>query len=324
LPLTDRHLAILWHRLQLPLPVESFTGPVDLFHSPDFTLPPAWRARTLVTVHDLSFLRYPEGADPRLRAYLMDAVPRSVRRADHVLADSQNTRDDLVALLGVPPEKITVVYPGVEPRFRPLDDPGVLSAVRERYRLPERFILHVGTLEPRKNLVRLMEAYALLSEHGVATDEVSLVVAGGRGWLYEGIFQAVERLGLAGRVTFTGFVRDEDLPALYNLADLFVFPSVYEGFGLPPLEAMACGTPVVVSNTSSLPEVVGQAGLLVSPTDVGALAEAMARALRNGELRARLRARGLEQARRFTWQKVAEETLRAYRSLVPLRSPAFP
>ncbi len=316
LPLTDRHLAILWHRLRVPLPVEALVGRVDLFHSPDFTLPPAWCARTLVTVHDLSFLRYPQGADRGLRAYLTAAVPRSVRRADHVLADSQNTREDLIGLLGVPADKITVVYPGVEARFRPLDDPATLSAVRERYRLPERFILHVGTLEPRKNLERLVEAYALLPQRGISTHEVGLVLAGGRGWLYEGVFKVVERLGLGDLVVFTGFVRDEDLPALYNLADLLVFPSMYEGFGLPPLEAMACGTPVVASNTSALPEVVGEAGLLVSPTDVQALAEAMVSGLQDEGLRARLRARGLEQARRFTWAQAAQETLRVYRRVI--------
>jgi glycosyltransferase involved in cell wall biosynthesis len=306
-PLSDHALAVAWHRLRLPLFVELFTGRVDLFHSPDFTLPPVWRARTLVTVHDLSFLRLPECFPGGLRRYLEAAVPRAVRRADHVIADSHNTRCDLIELLGTPASRITVIHSGVESRFRPMTDAGddeTLAAVRRKYALPERFVLGVGTLQPRKNFARLVEAFGALNSH--------LVIVGGRGWLYEGVFEKVETLGLESRVHFLGFVDDSDLPALYNLADLFVFPSLYEGFGLPPLEAMACGVPVVCSKASSLPEVVGDAALTIDPLDVTGLAEAMRRAMEDETLRASLAARGPARAARFTWSKAAGELLKVY------------
>ena len=311
-PLSDRALAILWHRLRLPLWVELVTGSVDIFHSPDFVLPPVRRAKTLVTVHDLSFMRYPQCADANLRAYLNQVVPRSVHRADLVLADSQSTKDDLVELLGVESDRIEVVYPGVEKRFRPIEDQAHLEEVRKRYNLPPRFILGLGTLQPRKNFARLIEAFADLR---FAICDLHLVIAGGKGWLYEEIFATVERLGLEEKVIFPGFVADQDLPALYNLADLFVFPSLYEGFGLPPLEALACGTPVITSDASSLPEVVGEAGLIMEATDVEALAEAMKRVLEDDALRERMIAQGLEQARKFTWEKAAAKLLSLYEAL---------
>lgn len=314
IPLSHRYMTILWQRLRLPIPVETFTGRLDLFHSPDFTLPPSLCRHLLLTVHDLSYLRYPEGAFPNQRDFLMHAVPRSVARASHILADSANTRIDLIELMRVDPGRISVLYPGVEDCFRPVTDEKALAAVRARYHLPPRFILHVGTLEPRKNLPRLIEAYARLQNSRLEMGDWGLVLAGGKGWLYEGIFEIVARLGLKEKVHFPGFIDDADLPALYSLADLFVYPSIYEGFGLPPLEAMACGTPVVASETSSLPEVIGEAGLLVPPTNVEALAAAIARALTDSTLRAELRERGFAQARKFDWHSSAKRLLERYRS----------
>jgi glycosyltransferase involved in cell wall biosynthesis len=311
-PLSDRTLAILWHRLQLPLWVELATGPVDIFHSPDFVLPPVRRARTLLTVHDLSFMRYPQCADAHLRVYLNKVVPRSMHRAHLVLADSQHTKDDLVELLDVNADKIEVIYPGVEERFRPTKDQALLEKVRKRYNLPPRFILGLGTLQPRKNFTRLIRAYSLLITR---YPSLHLVIVGGKGWLYEEIYATVERLGLEEKVIFPGFVADGDLPALYSLADLFAFPSLYEGFGLPPLEAMACGTPVITSDASSLPEVVGEAGLMVEATDVEALAEAMKRTLENDALREGMIAKGVDQARKFTWKEAASRLLSLYETL---------
>ncbi|MCR4405362.1 MAG: glycosyltransferase family 4 protein [Anaerolineae bacterium] len=309
IPLSDRGLNIVWHRLRLPLPVELITGAVDVFHSPDFTLPPVWRARTVLTVHDLSFLRVPQCFTNALRRYLEQVVPRSVSRADHVIADSESTKRDLAELLGTPADKVTVIYSGVEPRFRPITDRARLEAVRRRYNLPERFILSVGTLQPRKNFGVLIEAFSRLK---VGTGSCKLVIVGGKGWLYEDIFARVEGLGLQGEVSFPSFVADEDLPAIYNLAEVFALPSLYEGFGLPPLEAMACGTPVVTSNTSSLPEVVGDAGLMVEPMDVDGLARAMARLLEDGDLRREMAQRGLARAREFTWERAARQLLAVY------------
>jgi glycosyltransferase involved in cell wall biosynthesis len=316
-PFSDHALAVAWHRLRLPLFVELLTGRVDLFHSPDFTLPPVWRARALVTVHDLSFLRVPECFPPGLLRYLEAAVPRAVRRADHVVADSHNTRRDLMELLDAPAGKISVVHSGVEARFRPMRGEGdreALDAVRRKYGLPERFILSVGTVQPRKNYARLVEAFGMLNSQ-FSIPNCDLVVAGGRGWLYERAYERVEALGLGGRVQFLGFVDDADLPALYNLARAFAFPSLYEGFGLPPLEAMACGVPVVCSHVSSLPEVVGDAALTVDPLDVEALAAALARLLEDESLRASLAARGLARAARFTWPRAAARLLEIYESV---------
>ena len=310
LPLSDRMMTIIWQRLRIPLWVELFTGSLDIFHSPDFVLPPVKAARTILTVHDLSFLRLPWSSAPRLRAYLSKAVPRSAKRADFILADSENTRQDVIELLGVPSDKVEVLYAGVDERFKPTEDYAGISA---KYRLPERFILSLGTLEPRKNYERLIEAFALLKEKMGPKDLTKLVIVGQKGWLYEGIFAAVEKWALQEEVLFPGYVADEDLPALYSAAALFVYPSLYEGFGLPPLEAMACGTPVVASNAPCLPEVLGDAALLVSPYDVEAIASAMEKALFDEELRLQLRERGLQRARLFTWEKSARKLLEIYK-----------
>jgi len=309
-PLSERILTILWHRLRLPIPVEWFTGPVDIFHSTDFVLPPVRQAKTILTVHDLTFMRLPHCAQAGLRAYLNNVVPRSIERANLVLADSQSTKNDLIELLGVSPDKIEVVYAGVERRFRPMEGEIALRRVKKRYGLNFSFILSLGTLEPRKNFTGLVEAYALMRDK-----ELKLVIAGGKGWLYDEIFARVKELGLEDKVFFPGFVADEDLPALYNLAELFVFPSLYEGFGLPPLEAMACGTPVVTSDRPSLPEVVGEAGFMVEATDNEALAKAMEQVLTDEDLRREMREKGLRQAAKFTWEAAAEKLLDVYKRL---------
>jgi glycosyltransferase involved in cell wall biosynthesis len=314
LPLSERAWTILWHRLRLPLPVDVLAGPLDVFHSPDYVLPPVRRARKVVTIHDLSFLRYPEAAEPSLRRYLSAAVPRCAGEADVILADSENTRRDVVELLGLPSEKVYVIYPGVDQRFSAIQERESLEAVKERYGLSYPFILSVGTLEPRKNLIVLLEAYAMLKERRDLPHR--LVIAGGKGWLYEGIFQRVQELSLGAGVVFLEFVPDDLLPSLYTLADLLAFPSLYEGFGLPPLEAMACGTPVVTSESSSLPEVVGEAGLMVPADDPGALAEAMGRVLDDAKLSEDLVARGLARAAQFSWEAAGKKLLAVYESRI--------
>lgn len=311
--LTDEWFARLWHRARLPLRIERWAGPLDLLHAPDFTLPPVRRGtRTLLTVHDLSFIRAPRTATPSLRAYLEHVVPRSVARADHVLADSEATRQDVIELYGAPPEKISVLYSGVDARFAPVTDPAEQQRVRDRYGIgPGPYVLSVGTVQPRKNYARLAEAL-----HRLGRPDLRLVIAGGKGWLDDALYQRIDALGLADQVIFTGFADDTDLPALYSAAEVFAFPSLYEGFGLPPLEAMACGTPVVAANTSSLPEVIGEAGLLIPPTDVDALAGALARLLDDPALRADLIARGRQQAQRFTWAHAARQLLDRYTLLL--------
>ncbi len=313
LPFEDVWLARIWHRARLPLPVDWLTGPIDLFHSPDFTLPPARRGtRTILTVHDLSFVRDPGSAMPVLRDYLNQVVPRSVARADLVLADSQATRADLIELYGAAPAKIEVLYSGVKDTFQRVRDPAQLTAVRAKYGIGGApFVLAVGTLQPRKNYVRLIQAFAALPN-----PDLRLVIAGGRGWLFDAIFAEVERLGLGGRIIFPGFAADDDLPALYSAASVLAYPSTYEGFGLPILEAFACETPVVTSTASCLPEVAGDAALLVPPTDVDALGAALKRVLEDTALRWQMVAAGLERVKQFSWQKSARQLLNCYQRLM--------
>ena len=249
LPVNDIWLARIWQRMRLPVPVELITGGIDIYHSPDFTLPPTLQGvPTLLTVHDLSFLRDPESASPGLRGYLEVAVKRSVRIATHVLADSESTKDDLVELYLTPADKITVLYPGVSSDFRPIMDPAEIKQVRKRYKLgKEPFVLSVGTLQPRKNHLTLIKAFEL----ALGDSEYNLVLAGGDGWSYDAVYELVESRGLQKRVLFPGFIDDANLAALYSSADIMAFPSLYEGFGLPVLEAMACGVPVFASSVSS-------------------------------------------------------------------------
>jgi glycosyltransferase involved in cell wall biosynthesis len=309
LPFHDKWLMRGWQRLRLPIPVELIVGKVDLFHSPDFTLPPTLPdVPTLLTVHDLSFIRDPDSAWPSLRDFLNKAVPRSVKRATHVLADSAATKADLIELFSTPAEKITVLYSGVNARFVPVRDQAEIDWVCAKYQLPRPFILSVGTLQPRKNYGRLIEALAL-----IASDMPQhLVITGGKGWMYETIFEQVKRSGLEGRVHFPGFVDDADLPALYSAADLFAYVSLYEGFGLPLLEAMACGTPVIGSNTSSLPEVIDDVGIQVDPRETGDIARALQQMLDQPELRVRSIGAGLVRTKLFTWEKAAQELLAIY------------
>ncbi len=310
LPFSERQAVILWQRLRVPLPADWLLGPADLFHSPDFVLPALHRTPGIVTVHDLSFLVYPQYAVPGLEYYLRGAVPRAVRRARLVLADSENTRRDLIRFWDTPPEKVHVLYPGLAPHFRRVEDPDVLARVRHRYRLPPRFILSVSRLEPRKNFPGLIAAFERLKARTGLPHH--LVIAGGKGWLYEPIFDAAARSPYREAIHFPGFVADEDLPALYTLAEAFAYPSFYEGFGFPPLEAMACGTPVVCADNSSLPEVVGNAGLLLPAEDTDAWADALAQVLTDADLRERLIAAGYQQAARFTWESTARRLVRLY------------
>lgn len=316
IPLSDRWLHILWQRLRLPVPVQTVTGPLDLFHSPDFVLPPVGHTPAILTVHDLSFMRVPQCYLSGFRSYLEQAVSRAVRRAAWILADSESTRRDLIELLDAEPERVTVLYPGVEARFRPIRETEALNRVRTRYALPDQFILGLGTLQPRKNFVGLIEAFAQLLAHSHGgTNSLQLVIGGGKGWLAQDVPAAIDRLGLNGRVRLVGFVQDGDLPALYSLASVFAFPALYEGFGLPVLEAMACGTPVVAADNSSLPEVVGDAGLLVPTNDPAALAAALSGLLSESSLRDHLVAAGLTQAWRFAWDRGALQLLDTYRAL---------
>jgi glycosyltransferase involved in cell wall biosynthesis len=309
-PLPERWLTIAWHRFYLPMPVEWFAGQLDLFHSPNFILPPTQGAKTLLTVHDLSFIRHPQGAVASLRNWLNQVVPRSLARADHILADSESTKKDLTEIFNINPEDITVVGAGVEERFQPVTAAASLAAVQQRYHLPpsEKFVLGLGTLEPRKNFTGLIAAFS----QSPVRETHHLVIAGGKGWLYDDIFTAARTSPATDRIHLIGFVADADLPALYSLADIFAYPSHYEGFGIPVIEAMACGVPVVCANNSCLPEVAGQSAVQVMATDTVALAEALNRLATDSMLREQAIREGFRQASKFNWHAAAERLLNVY------------
>jgi glycosyltransferase involved in cell wall biosynthesis len=299
---------------------EVFPG-VTLFHATEHLLPIIPGARPVFTLHDTAYLLYPQYHLLQNWIYLSLMMPRFLAQSERVICVSENTRRDALRFYPqIAPEKLTVIPEGVDSRFQPATDPALLEAIRRKYNLPARFILCVGTLEPRKNLQTLLDAYNVLRR---SVRDVGLVIAGGKGWLYRSFLERLKALGLEREVTLTGFVPDDDLPALLSCAEVFAYPSVFEGFGLPPLEAMACGVPVVVSNASSLPEVVGEAGLLLPPTDVLAWVHALGSLLANPALRAELHERGLRRATAFTWQRAAEQTLTVYRGLGVNPKPAI-
>jgi glycosyltransferase involved in cell wall biosynthesis len=300
-------MRILWE--QLAQPVVLHQGEVDLLHALAFTGPLVTPCPFVVTIYDLSFYHYPEAFRPWNRWYLSLFTALSARRARRVIAISENTKRDVVKMLGVSPGRVDVAYCGVDKDFRPLAAAEVAQFRRERA-LPDRFILFLGTLEPRKNVQKLVQTYG--QWRVTEPDLPKLVVAGGKGWYYDQIFAEVERLGLTGEVIFPGYVVQQELPLWYNAADLFVYPSRYEGFGLPVLEAMACGTPVVTTHVASLPEVAGDAALLVPPDDESQLLEAMRRALSNASLRQEMVTKGLAHAADFTWTRTALQTLDTY------------
>lgn len=286
---------------------------LDLLHSPDFIPLFHRHFRSVITVHDLAFLLYPHLLT-RESAHYYGQIDQAVRSADRIIAVSETTKKDVTRLLGAPEERVTVIPEAINPIYRLLDDTDHVESIRQRYRLPEQYAIFVGTIEPRKNLTSLMRAIRLLKDQHHT--ELVLAVVGQWGWLYDDVLRAHEELKLQELVRFLGRVPDDDLVALYNGASVLAYPSHYEGFGLPPLEAMACGTPVVVSDTSALPEVVGDAGLLVTPDDDEELSVALLRILSDPELRDALIRRGLQRVAGFTVAGMAEKTLALYRSVL--------
>jgi glycosyltransferase involved in cell wall biosynthesis len=299
-------------RIPLTLSAELRRRPVDLLHV-QYTAPPLAPCPVVSTVHDLSFEHIPETFKRRSRVQLRLTVRATARRAAHVIAPSEFTRRDLVETYGLDPARVTAIPLAASPRFRPVADAAELGRVRRRYGIGGEYVLAVGSIQPRKNLARLVRAYSALRRARGRSNLPQLVLVGKKGWLYDDTLDAIEQEGLAGSVVLTGYVSEGDLPALYAGALCFAYPSYFEGFGLPPLEAMSCGAPVLTGNLTSLPEVVGDAGLTVDPFDTGAIAGALARLIDDDALRADLRGRGLSRARRFDWRETARMTLEVYR-----------
>ncbi|MEM7134659.1 MAG: glycosyltransferase family 1 protein [Chloroflexota bacterium] len=320
-PISERNMVRLWHRLNSPLPhVEWFTGgKLDLFHATDFVMAPNRARCKVLTVHDLAFLFYPEAAMPSLHRYLNVVVPRSIQRADHILADSYHTAHDLHTQWQVPKTSISVVQGAVDhERFAPVPadaDKQNQLRIRQRYGIGEKpFILGLSRLEPRKNFARLIEAFHM------AVNQESLphrlVIGGSKGWLYDAIFAKVQELGLEERVYFPGFIDDQDLPILYRAADFFAFPSLYEGFGLPIVEALACGTPVLAGNNSCLPEAGGEGAIYVDAEDVESIADGIVQLAMDKTLREQLKVAGLRHVTQFSWANSAEQLLSAYKKVL--------
>lgn len=304
-PTEQRVVRIVWEQLIWPWLARRHE--LDLLHAMAFVTPLATAVPTITTVYDLSFIHYPDRFPAPQRHYLAGQTRRSCRDARRVITISESSRQDVHHQFNVPLSHIDVVTPGVDEKYRPLP-PATVAAFRRRRNLPERFILHVGTLQPRKNLSALIEAAAAIDEPGAP-----LILVGGKGWFFETIFARVEALGMSDRVHFVGYAPDAELPLWYNAASVLAFPSLYEGFGLPVVEAMACGTPVVAADVSSIPEAAGEAGLLVDPRDVTALRDRITAVLRDADLAATMRAKGLQHARQFSWARAGRQTAAVYR-----------
>jgi glycosyltransferase involved in cell wall biosynthesis len=286
---------------------------VDLVHSTSYSVP-AFRNRKkklVVTLYDLTVITHPQYHTGQTVTHALNGIRDAVRYADAIIAISEHTKRDLREYLSVPEEKLAVTHLAADPAYKPVTDEGILQSVRKKYHLPPHYILFLGALEPRKNVVSLLQAFARLP--GELQKEFPLVIAGAKGWLNSDLHAVVRDLKLSGKVHFPGYIAKEDISAVYSLATVFVYPSLYEGFGLPVLEAMACGTPVISSNVSSLPEVAGDAARLVAPLSIEEIEEALKDLLAHEDLRAEMRRRGLLRSAEFTWEKCAEQTLAVYR-----------
>jgi glycosyltransferase involved in cell wall biosynthesis len=300
----------LW--LQTWVPIKLLADKADLFHATNLIAPLFATCPVVVTIHDLSSLLYPETHSLAHRIH-MSLIPASAKKARKIIVPSLAVKKELEEHLVLQQDKIAVIHEGVGDEFRIISDRAKLSYVRHKYGLPDKYILYVGTLEPRKNLEKLVEGFNLAKER---MDGHKMIIAGKKGWNYRAIFNKVAALKLEKEVLFLGYVPDEDLPAIYNLARVFVYPSLYEGFGLPILEAMACGTPVITSKASSLPEVAGDSAILIDPNDCKALAAAMEEIVSRPKLHNDLRVKGLDRSKKFTWSQCAKDTLEVYNDII--------
>ncbi len=311
IPTKIRFMRIFWEQFWLAKEIQY--NNVDVFHGPSFLAPFSKKCKYTITIHDLSFFKYPESFTMENKLYFKFFLKKSVNNADIIIADSESTKKDIMQYFNILDEKIKVIYLGVGEKYKRITNVAKLNTIRTKYALPEKFLLFTGVLSPRKNLERTIEAFHHLKKNNFPH---KFVIVGKKGWLYSPIFEKIKQLDLQDKIIFTDYIDEEDLPYLYNLADLFVLASLYEGFGLPILEAMACGCPVVTANTSSMPEVAGDATLLVNPLSIEEIKNAMEKILTDKRLREELINKGFEQAKKFSWKNTAEETLKVYKNLM--------
>jgi len=308
--LQNNTLRILWE--QILLPIKTRKDMIDLFHYTDHAMSLIRSGHpVIITVHDIAYIRFPDLLNKSRQVYKKYILNLSVKKADVIIADSHSTKRDIMEFFKVDEKKVKVIHLGVESRFHPISN---VERYRTRNNLPTKMILNIGTLEPRKNVVALIKAFKRLQERGFK--DYVLTIAGEKGWLYKKIFKEIKSSGMEQSIRLLGVVGDEYLPLLYNCANLFVYPSLYEGFGLPPLEAMACGVPIITSNTSSLPEVVGNAGIMVDPNDIESLSDEMYRVLGDKELMHRMSRDGLKRSKMFTWERTVNKVLETYKEVL--------
>ncbi len=295
------------------LPAYAKKDNIDILHITGFAGPAVkGKYKRVTTVHDLIGMIYPKNLAPVSRFYWQKLLPFCIKKSDFIIADSENTKRDIINFIGFPSERIKVIYLAADKRFKPIEKLPERKKILEKYGINKKYVLNVGTVEPRKNIPRLIEAFSVYIKESKLEDLV-LVIAGKKDWGYEKCRQKIEELGIGERIIFCDYVNDEELVILYNLAEAFIYPSFYEGFGLPVLEAMSCGVPVICSQISSLPEVAEYAGIYIDPSDIGSIKAALSDALKNKES---LSARSLKQAGKFSWEKTAAETINVYKEVL--------
>ena len=302
---------------------EQFTYPklikvnqIDLYHGLHYSMPFIKNTQVVTTIHDTTFYKVHQTHVWLKKLYFKFFIKYSCNHSDHLICVSDNTKIDLINLFNIKPEKITTTHLGVDEKFKPIDDLDKFQILKNKYQLPDYFVLYVGLIEPRKNLSSLIKAYSNLKMSSDIHQDIHLVIAGRWGWESEELIVLISELNINEKIHFPGYIEPEDLPFLYNMAQVFVYPSFYEGFGLPVLESMACGTPVITSNVSSMPEFVGDSGLLIDPNDISTIQNALRDLLLNDRLRLELSGQALKRSKEFTWKETARKTLDVYRRVL--------